>query len=399
MARVLLVVSVRLPTEPLDPPGPRKDYTALASALNASVIDYASVGRSLVGRTVARIAGVSIAQALLAFLARGRFDAILTDGEHIGLPLGFLLKLSRSRTAHVTIGHRLSAPKKRAFFRRLGVHTHIQRIAVHSTLQRDIAINELGIPAEQVHVVPYQVDPDYWRPQPGVDEERLVVSAGLEHRDYPTLFRAVDGMDARVVIGAASHWSRQRNTAEGPGLPSNVEVGSFGYLALRDLYARAAVVVVPLFDVDFQAGVTTILEAMAMGKPVVVTHTQGQFDVVEDRRAATRGSLPRIRPVSLLRAMAREAGEDVKPNGFYVEVGDPSALRRALTYLLDHPSERRALGEAGRHAVERFMTVDRFAARIAALVDEARAARRLAYSRRAVSYLRVGRTRSVEAEA
>jgi len=160
------------------------------------------------------------------------------------------------------------------------------------------------------------------------------------------------------------------------------------------------VVVVPLYDVDVQAGVTAILEAIAMAKPVVVTHTQGQFDMVEDRRAATRGSLPRIRPVSLLRAVAREAGEDVKPNGFYVEVGDPSASRRALTYLLDHPREGRVLGEAGGYTVERFMTVDQFAARMAALVDEAaRAARGLAYSRRAVSYLRVGRTRSAEAEA
>jgi len=40
---------------------------------------------------------------------------------------------------------------------------------------------------------------------------------------------------------------------------------------LRDLYARARFVVVPLRDVDFDAGVTTITEAMAMGKAVVST--------------------------------------------------------------------------------------------------------------------------------
>ncbi len=400
MARVLLVVSARLPAGSVAPSGPRKDYVALVGALNASVIDYASVERSPVGRVVARVAGMPIAQALLAFLESGRHDAVLTDGEHIGIPLALLLKLFRSRTAHVTIGHRLSTPKKRLFFRWLAAHSHIQRIAVHSSLQRELAIRELGVPAERVSLVPYQVDPGFWHPCPEVEEERLIASAGLEHRDYPTLLHAVDGLDARVVIGAASHWSRQRNTAVGSDLPANVEVGSFDYSALREVYARASVVVVPLYDVDFQAGVTTILEAMAMGKAVVVTHTQGQVDVVEDRRSATRGPTTRIRPVSLLRAVAREAGEDIDPNGFYVPAGDPQALRRALVYLLDHPSERARFGEAGRRAVERFMTVDQFAARMAALVDQARAMRGAAGlpARGAASYLRLERTRSAEAK-
>ncbi len=399
MARVLLAISARLPIEPTNPGGPRKDYTALAEALGATVIDYAAVERSRIGRLVARIAGLPVAQALLTFLRSGRFDAILTDGEHIGIPLALLLKLTRSHTAHVTIGHRVSTPKKRLLFRLLRAHARMDRIAVHSSLQRDIAIGDLGVPAEQVVLVPYQVDAGFWRPSPDVAEERLVASAGLEHRDYPTLFRAVEGLDASVVIGAASHWSRQANTAEGQDLPENVQVGAFDYSALRDVYARSSVVVVPLYDVDFQAGVTTILEAMAMGKAVIVTHTQGQVDVVEDRRAATRGEMPRIHPVSLLRAVAQEAGEEVDPNGFYVPAGDSDALRRAIVYLLDHPSERQRLGRAGREAVERFMTVDQFAARMTGLVEQAHAARRASQPARIpAAYVRVGRTRSAAAK-
>ena len=75
MARILFVVSVQLPTQPTDAPGPLKDYAALAEALNATVLDYTSVQRSWLGRTVARIAGLPVAQALLAFLRRSRFDA------------------------------------------------------------------------------------------------------------------------------------------------------------------------------------------------------------------------------------------------------------------------------------------------------------------------------------
>src|SRR6266540_6845499 len=377
MAGVLLIVSVRLPADSSTLVGPRKDYTALAEALNATVLDYGSVQRSWLGRTISRIAGLAMAQAILAFLQSNRYGAILTDGEHIGIPLALLLKLKRSPVAHVTIGHRLSTPKKRGFFRWFRAHERIDRIAVHASTQREIAIADLGIPADQVVLVPYQVDPGFWAPKPRVAEERLIASAGLEYRDYPTLFGAAQSLDAEVVIGASSHWSRQRNTAGGSSIPENVHVDSFDYQALRDLYARSSVAVVPLYDVDFQAGVTTILEAMAMGKPVVVTHSQGQIDVVEDRRAATRGPVPRIRPVSLLRAIAAEAGETVEPNGFYVPAGDSEGLRRAIQYLLDHPAERRVLGDAGRRAVERFLTVDQFAERMSALVEQARAARRI----------------------
>ena len=40
-----------------------------------------------------------LAQAVLAFARRGEYDAILTDGEHIGIPLALLLKVVGSRIA------------------------------------------------------------------------------------------------------------------------------------------------------------------------------------------------------------------------------------------------------------------------------------------------------------
>jgi glycosyltransferase involved in cell wall biosynthesis len=372
--RTLFVVSATLPSRPVSAPGPRKDYLVVADALDATLLDRSAVHR---GSRLIRLAArwsVPVAQAWLAFQRRAEYDVLLTDGEHIGIPLAVLLKLSRSRKAHVTIGHRITASKKRPFFRWLRVHTHITRIALHARRQFDLARDELGIPVEHLALVPYQVDTEFWRPQPDVAEERLVCSAGLEFRDYPTLERAVEGLNARVVIGAASHWSKRRNTATGAAHPSNVEVDRFDYPALRQLYARAAVVVVPLDDIDFQAGVTTILEAMAMGKPVVVTHSQGQTDVIEDRRTITRGNNPRTRAPGLLREVAELAGVDLEPTGFYVLPGDPDGLRRAIAYLLDRPDERRILGDAGRRTVETLVTVEQFGQRLRALVEDAYAA-------------------------
>lgn len=346
--------------------GPRRDYAVTAAALRAEILDRRSVERSRTARLIRRLIGVPAAQAWLAFGLRGRYDAILTDGEHVGIPLALLLRLSRSRVRHVTIGHRLTAKKKRVFFKVLGVQQRMDRIAVHSRNQRDLAVGDLGIASYRLDLIPYQVDTRYWAPR-GVAEDRLVVSAGLEHRDYATLFRAVSDLDAPVVIGAASYWSRHH--ASRATLPANVRVENFGYDALRDLYARAAVVVVPLVDIDNQAGITTVLEAMAMGKAVVVTQSAGQTDVVEDRRAKPRGAL-RPRPLSLTRLLGDRAGLTVEPTGFYVAPGDADGLRAAITYLLDHPEERGRLGRAGRRAAEELFTVELFARRLGAIVLE-----------------------------
>jgi glycosyltransferase involved in cell wall biosynthesis len=308
-------------------------------------------------------------QAWIAFRKRASYDVIVTDGEHIGIPLALLLKAARSRIGHITIGHLLTAGKKRPMFKWLKAHTHMDRIVVHSRRQYELAIDDLGIPPERLSLMPYQVDAGFWQPSSEVAEERLICSVGLEFRDYPTLLRAVDGLDLKVLIGAASHWSKRRNTATGEHVPANVEVSKFDYQALRQLYARSAMVVVPLDDVDFQAGITVILEAMAMGKPVIVTHTRGQTDVIEDRRSATRGAVTRVRPRSLVRELAESAGLAVEHTGLYVPPADPDALRQAIVYLLDATETRQQLGSAGRRTVERLMTVDHFAARIGQLVQ------------------------------
>src|SRR5688572_12920301 len=148
MTRTLFVVSVNLPNGlPPEPPtrgdAPKKDYTAIAQRLNADLLDWSAARRNLLLRLLCAVIGIAAVQALLAYLTRHDYDVILTDGEHIGIPLALLLKATRSRTLHVTIGHRLSAVKKRPFFLRLRVQTHMHAVVLHSRYQYDLALNEL----------------------------------------------------------------------------------------------------------------------------------------------------------------------------------------------------------------------------------------------------------------
>jgi glycosyltransferase involved in cell wall biosynthesis len=238
------------------------------------------------------------------------------------------------------IVHIISVPKKVLLYRLLRPGRHIDRMLVYSAWQQQFISEQLGFPADRVELMPFMVDTRFFAPDrvasaPG----RMICAAGLERRDYPTLIEAVRDLDVRVMIAAASPWSKQADSTNGAQLPANVQVCRLGFFDLRQLYADARFVVLPLHDVEFQAGVTTILEAMAMGKAVICSRTRGQTDVVVD-------------------------GE----NGIYVTPGDSVELRTAITRLLDDPANAERMGMHGRQHVERDCDVSVYAARLAGLV-------------------------------
>jgi glycosyltransferase involved in cell wall biosynthesis len=331
---------------------PRMDYYALADTLREIpadgseneivLLDYGALETASpsVVKLVHRIAGRDPALALLGFLkARGN-DLIFTNGENIGIPLALLLRLRGSRrSGHVTIGHRLSTGKKRLFFRTLGVHREMDTIFVYATTQERYGRDQLRIPAQKLKRIAFHADDLFYRPEVAVEDpvEPLVSAAGLEWRDYPTLLTAAERMPhVRFKLAAASPWSKHSNETQGRVLPDNVSVRRYEYGELRELYAQSAVVAVPLYENDFQAGVTTMIEAMAMGKPVIVTQTTGQTDVIIH-------------------------GE----NGIVVPPGDPVAWENEIQRLLADPGERKRLGDNARRWVENNATLDLWTAAIA----------------------------------
>jgi glycosyltransferase involved in cell wall biosynthesis len=325
------------------------DYVALARATDADIVDVAEARRRAgrVGRLIERVAGGTAVLAWVCFRERRRYDAVFTDGEQVGLPLALLCRLTARRPfAHVMIVHIMSVPKKARLYRAFRLGRFIDTMIVYSAAQRRFLIERLGFPGERVVLTPFMVDTSFFSPdrvERQANSEPTVSSAGLEFRDYPTLISAARGLAARVVIAAASPWSTRADSTHGEAIPSNVEVCRLNFVDLRQLYAESACVVMPLQDVEFQAGVTTILEAMAMGKAVVCSRTRGQTDIVVD-------------------------GE----NGVYVEPGDSDGLRLALDDILDDPARAQRLGAAGRAFVVRECDVAVYAERLSSVVSEVR---------------------------
>jgi glycosyltransferase involved in cell wall biosynthesis len=276
----------------------------------------------------------SVRHARAAMRRLDGFDVVFSDGEPVGVPLALEMMRRGIAMPHLVLGHRLTARHKAPFFSVLKSHRAMSRILVHSTRQLESVPGKLGIPASKVAFIPYFADGSFWRPRPGA-EERLVVSAGREHRDYETLTAACASLDASVFIADGSvHTPGARRRGPTVGL-SNIRTGFADFVQLRDAYARAAVVAVPLVENDFQAGVTTLLEAMAMGKAIVVTSTYGQKDVIEDG-----------------------------VTGVTVPPGRPAPLREAIEMLLASPGERRRLGDNARAAFEAEFALDEYVERL-----------------------------------
>jgi glycosyltransferase involved in cell wall biosynthesis len=215
-------------------------------------------------------------------------------------------------------------------------------MVVQSVRQREVAV-KLGIPTQRIVVLRPAVDTEFWEPYaertPGA--RAIVGSVGIEHRDYATFVEAMEGLPARLVISIGSTLSPVSHARLPAVWPHNADVSFAPASRLRLRHADATVVVVPIVETEYPAGITSVLEAMAMAKPVVVSGTRGLDDVVKD-------------------------GE----TGLVVPPGDAAAMHRAVRRLLEDHRLRRRLGMHARAFAVAEAGLDRFAARLAGHLGE-----------------------------
>lgn len=344
------------------------DYVLLRDELDARILDLADVEASRLARLVRRVAGTYAALSVTAFRQRATATAFISNSENEAILLGLLLKATRGRTPVVAVGQYPAKRQKWAAWRLARVHTHIHRLMPLGTVQAE-RLAALGLPAEKVEVLPYGIDTDYWHPDRATVRDGgrpYVMAAGLQHRDYATLVRATEGLGVDLLIAAASPWSKSANQMGDQPQPEWVRVESPSLTELRDAYAGALAVVAPVVETDFPAGTTSILEAMAMGKPVVVARSEGAGDYVSDRRRLLRRGPLRATSAGYAARFGSPASQG--QTGLYFPVGDADELRNVLRWVIDHPAEAATIGARGRVVVEDVYRVQDYVSRIAAAV-------------------------------
>jgi glycosyltransferase involved in cell wall biosynthesis len=212
------------------------------------------------------------------------------------------------------------------------------RLVCLARSQAEDAIALTGLEPERVPVVRLGIDAEFFAPAPaeaGVD----VLSVGKDlARDYATLATAVAPLPIRA------HFAAMPRNLAGVAVPDNVDVALFDPWQLRRAYAGAGCVVVAQHGDDYHdgtegGGLTALLEAMAMARPVVATDRGAIRDYVSD-------------------------GEEA----LLVPPHDPSALRAAIERVLGDPVLAERLGAAARRRVERELTTQAMAERLAPVI-------------------------------
>ncbi|NLG73071.1 MAG: glycosyltransferase family 4 protein [Chloroflexi bacterium] len=321
-------------------PGPRKDYLELARRLGAELVGYQAADEGWYRWLYPLEKRLKLDLSLAMKAAAVKHPrAILSTNEKVAIPLALWMSLRRRDTPHVVIAHKLSSGVKARAFSLWQVEKHIAHLIVLCQTQADYAVRHLGFPAERVHFIRDKVDHLFYRPEP-VEAEDYLLAVGRENRDYETLVQAVSGTGLRLVVVASSPWSTSRSRpvqAEDVTFLSHIP-----YSQLKSLYARARLVVTPLHPVDYAAGVNGVLEAMSMGRPLIVSRSPGIVDYVQD-------------------------GE----TGLFVEPSNPEALRDTMLSLWhDRPLQQR-LGANARQAVEEGLNLDRYVEEVARVVEQA----------------------------
>jgi glycosyltransferase involved in cell wall biosynthesis len=168
-----------------------------------------------------------------------------------------------------------------------------------------------------------------------IPQGTYALSAGRSGRDYELLLRAISRFDTPLKIICDKFSPSQR-------LPENVEVKRHCYSAdyLRIL-AGAHLVVVPLAVDQISAGQMVLLQAMAMGKPIIVTST-----------ATTREYVTH------------------KYNGWLIGKGDEKALCEAIHAINADPTLAQALGDNARKTYLQAHTIESQAAHFIRCLEE-----------------------------
>ncbi|MCW2977884.1 MAG: putative glycosyltransferase [Actinomycetia bacterium] len=264
----------------------------------------------------------------------GRSDVVFTPLANI-LPLA-----ARARAVPVVVINyglnliwRRASPRRRALLGR-SLRT-AARVVCLGESQRAELVAEVGLREEHVETLLVPVDATFFSPEASAPDGSIFSVGKDLARDYGTLVDAIRGIDAEVRLVV-----HPRNI-EGLELPLNTTARRLSSIDLRDAYARAACVVVPQRSDDYPygsegGGLTALLEAMAMGKPVVATERGILRDYVDHGVEA-----------------------------LLVPPEDPAALREAIERVLGDAELASRLGSAARARVERAHTTHGFADRLA----------------------------------
>ena len=322
---------------------PRPEYLAVMHALQADIVSVRhllSYKHDSLARKLRRAS--KLISAVVAFISAHKYRTIYCTGEDTAFVLAPLLRLRGWRGSLITLVHAYGPGRSKTLLKRSGL-AQFGELVVVSANQAQLLRDSGDIAELKVHQVFNWVDTEFFTSDPDCKQSgSYIYACGQENRDYATLGEAarLTRLPFRVTASGWLSAGSSDQAQKGLGQGNIIVDAKIPYSTLRSRYQDARLVVLPLHPVSYAAGVTGLVEAMAMAKPVVVTASPG----IEEYLA------------------------DAAP-GMIVKSGDPGEMANAIRSLWDDPDKCRAIGERNRQWAVRNCDLERYGRLIASVAQ------------------------------
>lgn len=267
-------------------------------------------------------------EACRLFIRRGSFDVVVTMSARPSLLYGVMCLLTFRNSKQIMTEAFLDDARPSDFLWRLktslyrAVARRAMGVLTNSSPEIGMIARRFDIPESRVRYVP--MHSNIHTPEFSELNDGFILAAGRTRRDYATLLAAAPQIGCPILIIAGT-----ADSFPSP-LPKDVrilrDVSRSVYL---DCLRRCSLLVLPLLPTERSTGQVVLLEAMALGKPVVASRVAGTTDLI-------RHGL----------------------NGIVVEPCDPGALAAGVRSVLDRPELARQLGMSAVEDVRKFHTFD-----------------------------------------
>ena len=198
---------------------------------------------------------------------------------------------------------------------------HVDRLLVYFRDARAFE-REYGISPQRFHYIPFKINALEIIRRAAVCDRGYIFTGGRSRRDFATFFAAVGplGYPVKVIASPEAEMRPDGSSLAGLEVPPNVEItidDPSPEFFVRTMAAARLVVLPILRDITTQAGIGVYLQAMALGKCVIVSSGLGVSDVLTADQA------------------------------LIVPAGDPDALRQAIERVWNDEDLRRCYAARG----------------------------------------------------
>jgi glycosyltransferase involved in cell wall biosynthesis len=208
-------------------------------------------------------------------------DIIFCNKEQIGIPVAALCSSSKLRPKIVMFSYKINRPRGYLALKLFKAAEKIDLFLTYTPSETQFLRNYLGLPENRVCQISSQppIDTSFFTPgQISYQKTRpLIASGGWIQRDYKTLAIAVQNLDVDVKVSALSPSRNISTESFSKVIPSNMSFGFYDWCDLVQLYRDSDLVVLPLFKNNYEAGLTTLFEALACKKPVIISRSSPEI--------------------------------------------------------------------------------------------------------------------------